>query len=557
MGDYTVSIICACPACAQANASLEFGNFFLTLVKDSNYRFAYSSTSTHACYSLLCIEYLLRDQSAPYEPAVRYHIVEAFCDGTVEMTKRKRNPPNEGSPREESKKTPQTPELPFNYPSNSNIARRLRKERDDEIKEILKADEKLEHAYNEYSRDIARLPDLTLRRPPNHTNLDDRYKKQGLTKLEYDRHSKQRRVDKERTVSLETEHEEGKELLPSPTNTLFEQENICYCREPDDGAGFDVVKCAGEYCLVACFHLRCIELREIPDGGEDFFCQDCLPYAKRQLQENEQALQPTHDQTATDTSTLVDGTESEGLASNESSDELDDQAKLDNSDDAQAEWANKEQEIIKGALAEISEALNQDAEILIADLEDDEDELQEEEEQGSELAEPPISPGFLAVNKLNDPRSYEDPHASSAQLDGHLSPSRKHTSPRYLSPHHTRHQRRHKRTNSQSSAQVPLPAGYTSTPFHALAPFISPSLSNNDPHALTAEEARYVWCWRASCPPTSLLNTLSKTKRDELMAETDRATMGLSEWWVHEANRMGFMKGEVSNLRDVLENGEL
>ncbi|RMZ76081.1 hypothetical protein DV737_g4974, partial [Chaetothyriales sp. CBS 132003] len=454
------------------------------------------------------------------------------------MAKRKRDAMNNedgSSPESKSKQVGNGPDFPFRYPSNSAMAWRLRRERQLEIEEIKKADERLEQVQNEYADDDSKFPSLILRRPPNHTSIENRYKKQGLTRTRSGPRSRQRKSDgTERDSSESDASQQGAYRELSPTETAFRPETICSCREPEDGDGHDVVKCVGEHCMIGIYHLRCLGLEQLPADEADWFCPQCVHYADRQRREKQAEVD---DLSNDEPDTLIATSSSIGDQDGDPSGE--------SSQNEQDTWQAREQAIVKGGVEEISAAINhgngsghftRGSEPLIARYYRT---LLAREYANMTVIKrnhPPLAPVSQATN--NAPATA----ATIAATGTTPTPSSVSTAGPVTVP-------------ASGACPVSSPATSSTTRFYALAPFITPSHADQDPHALTLDEARRFWGWRAHCSAsaitTELVQAIPLATRDFLAQEDGNAMAGLGEWWRKE---MMAIKGEyhLMALSDVL-----
>ncbi|RMZ87359.1 hypothetical protein DV736_g5413, partial [Chaetothyriales sp. CBS 134916] len=574
-------INCACPTCHDSNLSLEYGQYFLTLVAKSSIT-SVKTSSRCVSYSLLCLEHIFGNHYFP--PSVQETIVELYHDGTGDMPKRKHDAITDedgNSPKSKSKAVGKDPDFPFRYPSNSAMAWQLRQERQLEIEEIRKADKRFEHVQNEYSDEESKFPSLILRRPPNHTSIENRYKKQGLTRTRSGPRPRQRRSDgMERGSSESDSPRQGTDREPSPTATVFVQEIICSCREPLDGDGLDVVKCAGEHCMIGIYHMRCLGLEQLPTDEADWFCPQCVYYADRQRREKQVEADDTSNN---DSNTLIATSSSIEDQGNDPSGE--------SSQNEQDTWHAQEQAIVKGTIKEISEAINHPRHHHDQALEDDDGELDDNQEKGKaeESSSPVQIHGFRAINAPPSPTITPPSPEFDGNGSGHFTRSSKPLVARYyrtlLAREHANMaviNRNHpllvsipQATNiapataattvafattpalspisttspvtfpASAACLVSSPATSSRTPFYALAPFITPSHADEDPHALTLEESRRFWGWRAHCSAsaitTELVQAIPHATRDFLAQEDRNAMTGLGEWWREE---MTAIKGE-------------
>jgi len=189
---------------------------------------AYSSTSQHyfppAAHHVLTRHLSSNDYS---------RIMDGACDrGTVTAAANRLYQIDKDDPIEES--TSRVSGFPHDYPSNSLQTLQLRSEKRAEIDSILQHILRKSRVRSGEVKGSA----LVIRTPPNMTPVRDRYKKQGLTS--YDRWGKSR-SQRQRVSDISN---------PSiPETPLKHLPHLyCYCREPEDGD--DMIKCAGENCLV-------------------------------------------------------------------------------------------------------------------------------------------------------------------------------------------------------------------------------------------------------------------------------------------------------------------
>lgn len=168
------------------------------------------------------------------------------------------------------------PDQAFNWPSNSpeNHARRSYKQHETgktlaEVAKYEKAilDERVERD-DRLTREPSPDVSVLITRPAYLEPREDRYKKQGLTRHDWHKYSKEkRRSEPHGDTRPDTP-------LASPIKLPDQlQENFCYCRGGDDGT--EMLKCSSELCPVGWSHLSCTDLKRLPTIHEQFYCYYC------------------------------------------------------------------------------------------------------------------------------------------------------------------------------------------------------------------------------------------------------------------------------------------
>ncbi len=148
--------------------------------------------------------------------------------------------------------------FPYHYPSNSPEALYLRGKRFIETTAVPLTPVRGERPVDSMPTSASKTPTLKLSRPSDVSPYDRRYKKQGLT---YENRRKSR-------IS------EQLDIKPFPlTSQPAQEDRICYCREPADGS--ELVQCCSPNCMIGTFHLRCLNLEEPLEEGEEVYCSYC------------------------------------------------------------------------------------------------------------------------------------------------------------------------------------------------------------------------------------------------------------------------------------------
>jgi hypothetical protein len=213
------------------------------------------------------------------------------------------------------------------FPSNSDQAILLRDAKRQETEATLhllcqvayvQEARQLSHSHN-----MGDLPSLKISRPTDLPRLQERYKKQGLTRYDWrvwrnllpPTHFQDASTA---SATVGTNDENAEQLVPLV-------ERFCHCYEPDDFKG--MVRCSAEFCLVGWVHLRCSGLPRLPVKNETWFCSQCsplfgpgtfnpaLPLTPEPLVESNRVLRSS----IRTPSELVDEKESGNVASDESS----------------------------------------------------------------------------------------------------------------------------------------------------------------------------------------------------------------------------------------------
>lgn len=165
----------------------------------------------------------------------------------------------------------------FNYPSNSPKAKLIRAHVQQEIEQTLIEVARYEKAReNELKNRATAVKDdvqevnLLITRPYYIEPKGQRYRKQGLTENDYKKDLKLRKELIDRRVGLESSI-----TAPplSPLKTIFKEDRICSCREPDDGT--EILRCSAEFCPIGWFHLHCTNLERMPTIREAYYCEYC------------------------------------------------------------------------------------------------------------------------------------------------------------------------------------------------------------------------------------------------------------------------------------------
>jgi len=192
------------------------------------------------------------------------------------------------------------PDAAFNYASNSSQALLRRAAKNQEINAMLSEVAKYEkaiatfrrdqeessflHSQRENSSDVSVL----ITRPVCLEPPKERYKKQGLTKVDQTKY-------REKVKQEEHESDEMPEKpLVSPTinRSMHPKERYCYCREgelPDT----EMIRCASEWCPVGWFHLSCTGLNHLPNTKEPFRCYYCTddlgPFVSEKMMDQDES----------------------------------------------------------------------------------------------------------------------------------------------------------------------------------------------------------------------------------------------------------------------------
>jgi hypothetical protein len=459
------------------------------------------------------------------------------------MPKRKRD-----SVDGEADQSPEwTPEqdFPWLHPSNSPRALQLRRAREAEIEMILKEDEAFEHVLSGSTDSDDGILDLRIRRPPNHQNLEDRYRKQGLTKNDYGRIHRERVQYSDLANADHTGHNpKRRKGSRSSSDEARWQARVCYCGQANYETAFEVIKCTAKLCRRLYFHLDCIDPQDMPEDGSAFICIDCqdgqqhkisnhlhivpvksLEYSLGDVQTKGLLLStPEHESTFSDISTSISEPDSPLKAA--------DMACGD--DERSDECADSKSDTFGPA-------------------------------DRAFVREPMTPPrtGFLAINNFADPRHPMSPDSlgamgglskeSPGQLDGHHTSDPHYTAMQSFGAHENRVPGQERDSIVDAGNRALVPHFHAFAPFHALAPFMQPSTSESDPYFLTADEARYASCWRGACPITPLFTALPKEKQASLVNRSHTATAGLSHWWAGEIKKMAV---RIPALSDVLKLNE-
>ncbi|RMZ78347.1 hypothetical protein DV738_g3906, partial [Chaetothyriales sp. CBS 135597] len=515
-------ITCACPRCSDRNLPLGTGQYFLSMITKSRIASGVRD-SRRRSYSLVCLEQLFGNYSTP--PSVHGTVFEPHYDGSSDMCKRKHDAvaDEDGSSSEPRRKNvaSERPDFPFNYPSNSEMAISLRHQRYLEIEQVRKADENFQHVQNEFTDDDVEFPSLILRRPPNHTNYRDRYKKQGRTRSWYRPRKQQYRSDgMENAGSASDPLQEDTDGEPSPAGTISGLDIICSCREPSDRGGLDTIECAGDYCMVGLYHLRCMGLEELPAGHADWFCPQCVHYADWQRRQTE--AEADDDFINDESDTLVAASPS---AMGHSGDELSDSFFREDTIEAAVEEE------------EISQAINHP-----------EHQLDGNGSGHFTRDSEPVIRRYYRTLLAKEYANRELVNRNRPPLLPNLQANRQ--TQTTAAPAHS---------PAFSSRPVASSVAFSTTPFYALAPFITPSYACKDPHALTLDELRRFWGWRAHCSPcattTELVQATPHAVREFFAHEDGNAMTLLGKWWREE---MGQLKCEYHQmmLSDVLRTSQ-
>ena len=325
-----------------------------------------------------------------------------------------------------------TTEFPYHFPSNSPETRRLRSERQDEIREMVQMTpvKARSSARKEKSPET---PNLKLARPSDVSPYVRRYKKQGLT---WQTRGKNKLSEQNVSSSLQKSRTSQETL-------------ICYCREPADGS--ELVYCSSPACMIGQFHLRCLQLNEPLEEGDEVYCAYCA-----------EDLTPD--------------------CSSESESDLSPRIHPDDWDESQSIPTSPAPEA-QDSIITVNRA---------------------EESRGSEHemdynADTASSPGFVAVNS---PAAVKDA-SDFAQFDGTHSdlPATPYLKPTSTSSHTIKTKREKKR------ARVSPQPGSSEVSFADLAPFISVSHLTHSPLGLMNNEARIFMHWKRLCPSSKLLQT--------------------------------------------------
>lgn len=156
----------------------------------------------------------------------------------------------------------------FSSPSNSPKNKILRAHKQYDIQDTLNEVSKYEKTQKGVpfpsETNTARstdLPDLNITRPAYVEPPAARYRKQGLTKNDYNKYLKNR--------------DEADVYTPAASfKSLPNTDRMCSCREFDDESE-EVLHCSAPICPVGWYHLRCTVLDRLPNTTELFFCIYC------------------------------------------------------------------------------------------------------------------------------------------------------------------------------------------------------------------------------------------------------------------------------------------
>jgi len=168
------------------------------------------------------------------------------------------------------------PDQAFNWPSNSpeNHTRRAYKQYETEktLAEVAKyekaiLDERVER-HGRPTREPSPDVSVLITRPAYLEPREDRYKKQGLTRHDWHKYSKEKR----RSEPHDDTRPDTSLALPIKLSDQL-QGNFCYCRGGDDGT--EMLKCSSELCPIGWFHLSCTDLKRLPTIHEQFHCCYC------------------------------------------------------------------------------------------------------------------------------------------------------------------------------------------------------------------------------------------------------------------------------------------
>lgn len=178
------------------------------------------------------------------------------------------------------------PDHAFNYSSNSPKNHRLRAYKLREIENTLaqvaryeksRADgRRVKHQCSLQSQASSDLR-ITGTRLAYMKPMSEHYKKQGLTRYDYQRCLKEQRQSGTFPVSCKVDAPPASPVKSSE----HLRERICLCRELDDGT--EVLKCSSELCPVGWFHLRCTDLERLPTIYQKFFCFFCSDAVDRSV----------------------------------------------------------------------------------------------------------------------------------------------------------------------------------------------------------------------------------------------------------------------------------
>lgn len=168
------------------------------------------------------------------------------------------------------------PDQAFNWPSNSpeNCVRRAYKQHEIEktLAEVAKYEKAIlnerSEAHDNLTRESSPDASVLITRPAYMEPKEDRYKKQGHTRHDWHKYSKEKR----QSESLNDTQPNTPLAWPIKLPDQF-QERFCYCREIDDGT--EVLKCSSELCPIGWFHLQCTDLERLPAIHEQFLCCYC------------------------------------------------------------------------------------------------------------------------------------------------------------------------------------------------------------------------------------------------------------------------------------------
>lgn len=150
---------------------------------------------------------------------------------------------------------PTEPPLDAGVGSNSTKGLRLRRQKQYEIKQILKK-VKRDQLTQISTPDTTEPGSLVLFRPRNLPTYEKRYKKQGR----------------------EWTYVRGGREKPDPVPAIIDQpiperKVSCWCGEPNDGRA--MVQCSSEYCMFGLIHFDCTHLVEIPFDDGRYLCRYC------------------------------------------------------------------------------------------------------------------------------------------------------------------------------------------------------------------------------------------------------------------------------------------
>lgn len=227
------------------------GTFFLTLVKGNRAPESNNMLQPKIHYTLICLEKMF-NRGATVSPKLA-------LDGQGD----------------ESGEDPV--EMPYDYPSNSPQALRLRKRRLEEAEEIV-ADVQAQDAKRAKRLELRQTSgtpdesgDLKLRRPVDLSPYNIRYKKQGRI------HSGEKKVRVSDGSTYFYDASDKESIYEPPTNvtralTALANPNICVCQEPAGDRA--VVSCSNDKCLIGAFHLECMGEQQLSPAGE-LYCKLC------------------------------------------------------------------------------------------------------------------------------------------------------------------------------------------------------------------------------------------------------------------------------------------